>query len=133
MIALRQPENTMFVYNAIYLGKENWMNNLKTINFMGTLLTIVGVAVGILQLHWASIFVLAIGLLLVRQAYVKAEQNAQGKAEELNKIQAAMPAVRNFATLISSVIMAAVLYGVGYGVRYLVNMVLKKLKPFIFL
>ncbi|MCG7656089.1 hypothetical protein [Wielerella bovis] len=100
------------------------MNNLKTINFMGTLLTIVGVAVGILQLHWASIFVLAIGLLLVRQAYVKAEQNAQGKAEELNKIQAAMPAVRNFATLISSVIMAAILYGVGYGVRYLVNMVL---------
>ncbi|MDK4679326.1 hypothetical protein QDY71_05245 [Kingella negevensis] len=100
------------------------MNRLKMIDWVGNGLFVLNVIAGIVPLHWAVIFAFAVCHAFLRLAYLKVEQDVQGKAEELKKIQAAMPLVRYIATLISSVIMAGILYGIGYGVQYLVQMVL---------
>lgn len=97
---------------------------MKFLGILGNLFFIANVVVGIIPLHWAIIGIFAIIHSILRHFYIKAElQIAQGQAaEELNKIQAAMPAVRHVATIISSVVVAVILYGVGYGARYLVNL-----------
>lgn len=99
---------------------------MKILSILGNALFLGNVVVGMIPVHWAIIIVFALLHSVARHFYIQAElKNAQGQAaEELNKIQAAMPAVRHAATVVSSLVVAAILYGVGYGARALVNMMM---------
>ncbi|QMT31165.1 hypothetical protein [Alysiella filiformis] len=98
---------------------------MKYLNILGNALFISNVVVGILQIHWAIIALFAVLHMVARHLYIQAElKAAQGQDEELNKIQAAMPAVRHAATVVSSIVVAAILYGLGYGARALVNAIM---------
>lgn len=103
------------------------MNNLKTINLIGNICLFLNLVVGLLQLHWTVIIVFAIIHTIVRMMYLKAEQNQtidpNAQSSDIQKTVVAPPAIRNFASVISGVVMAGIIYAVGYGLRYGFNMV----------
>lgn len=103
------------------------MNNLKTINLIGNIFLFLNLVVGLLQIHWAVIILFALIHTVIRMMYLKAEQQSQTtdpslSQTDLQKTVVAPPAIRQFATIISGIVMAAILYAVGYGIGYGFNM-----------
>ena len=99
------------------------MNNPKLINLLGNIFLVLNLVAGLLWLHWAVIILFAVIHSVIRLMYLKAEQNAQlNQTSDIQRTVTAPPAIRNFATVISGIVMAAIIYAVGYGIRYGFNM-----------
>lgn len=93
-------------------------------NILMNLALLANVVVGILSVHWAVIGVFAVVHALMRYAYIRQENADSAQAEELQRIQAAMPLIRHIATWVTAVILAAILYGLGRLAMYLVSLVM---------
>lgn len=109
------------------IDKPHWqeiMNNLKTINLIGNIFLILNLVVGLLQIHWAAVIVFAIIHTVIRMMYLKTEQQNRTVDPERQRTVTAPPAIRNFATVISGIVMAAIIYAIGYGIRYGFNVLM---------
>lgn len=98
------------------------MNNPKLINLIGNIFLVLNLVAGLLWLHWAVVIVFAVIHAVVRLQYLKAEQNTQLNNGEATQTSIAPPMIRNFASVVTAVIMATIIYAVGYGIRYGFNM-----------
>lgn len=92
--------------------------NLKTINLIGNIFLLLNLIVGLLHIHWAVIILFAIIHTVIRMMYLKAEQQTQPTDADIQRTVTAPPAIRNFASVISGVVMAGIIYAIGYGLRY---------------
>lgn len=103
------------------------MNNPKLINLLGNIFLALNLVVGVLQIHWAVVIVFAVIHTVIRIMYLKAEQQSQTdlntQSTDIQKTVVAPPTIRNFATVISGIVMAAIIYAIGYGIGYGIKMV----------
>lgn len=99
------------------------MNKLKTINLIGNIFLFLNLVVGVLQIHWAVVIVFAVIHTVIRMMYLKAEQQTQTTDPDVQRTVTAPPTIRNFATVISGIVMAAIIYAIGYGIGYGIKMV----------
>lgn len=99
---------------------------MKKMDFLMSLAMIANVVVGILSWHWAMIGVFAVVHAAMRYAYLRQENTTDdAPAQELQRIQAAMPLLRHVATWLAAVILAAILYGMGWLVMFFVGWVMR--------
>ena len=99
------------------------MNNLNIINLIGNIFLFLNLVVGVLQIHWAVVIVFAIIHTVIRLMYLKAEQQSRTIHPNTQQTVVAPPAIRNFATVMSGIVMAAIIYAIGYGIRYSYNLI----------
>lgn len=102
--------------------------NIKLINHLGNVILVLIFAVGVMQLHWASIFIGALLLSIVRILYIKAEEKQSANQSETSSEQPPMPSplpqspantlpsVRLMATYITACLMSGVIFGIGFAI-----------------
>ncbi|MDO4426710.1 MAG: hypothetical protein Q4B88_01130 [Moraxella sp.] len=95
------------------------MNKAKLFSLISNVLILANLLVGFFKVHW---IIIALFILLhagCRMAYLKAENERQTQNDNATQTTIAPPMVRNIASVITAVILAAALYGIGYGVASL--------------
>lgn len=95
------------------------MNKAKLLSLLSNLAILANLVVGFLQIHWAIIPVFVVVHAVLRLAYLKAESQTAAQDPNATQTTIAPPMVRNIASVITAVILAAVVYWLGFGVGYL--------------
>lgn len=97
------------------------MSKAKLLSLLSNLAILVNLVVGFLQIHWAVIAVFIVVHAVLRLAYLKAESELTIHDENATRTSIAPPAIRNIASVITAVILAAATYWIGYGIASFVK------------
>lgn len=97
------------------------MSKTKILSLLSNLAILANLVVGFLQIHWAVIAVFIVVHAVLRLGYLKAESELAVHDENATRTSIAPPVVRNIASVITAVILAAATYWIGYGVAYFVK------------